>query len=47
MVKHACDPSILEVKVGGFWSEAGQGKSERPYLRNKVIAKGLEVWLKW
>jgi hypothetical protein len=35
-----------EVEVGGLWSEAGPGKSLRPYLKNKPKAKGLGVWLK-
>jgi hypothetical protein len=30
---------------GGSWSEAD--KSMKPYLENKLIAKGLEEWLKW
>jgi hypothetical protein len=29
------------------WSEASLGKSLRPYLKNKVKAKGLVVWFKW
>jgi hypothetical protein len=35
-------PIILpaqEAEVGGLWSEAGLGKSRRPYLKNKLKAK--------
>jgi hypothetical protein len=35
------------VEVGRSWSEAGQGKSKRYYLKKQTKkAKGLETWLK-
>jgi hypothetical protein len=40
-------PVILarwEVEVG---ESPAPGKSTRPYLKNKLKQKGLEVWLKW
>jgi hypothetical protein len=44
MVVHAYTPATLKTKVGGLWSETSQGKSVRPYLKNKL--KGLGAWLK-
>jgi hypothetical protein len=35
-------PATQEAEVGISWSEAGVGKSMRPYLKNKLKAKGLE-----
>jgi hypothetical protein len=40
-------PVMKGVKVGRSWSEASSGKSERPYLKNKLKQKGLGVWPKW
>jgi hypothetical protein len=34
-------PSLLEAEVGGFSSNASPGKSTRPYMKNKLKAKGL------
>jgi hypothetical protein len=34
-------PTTWEAKVGGSWSEAGQNKSTRSYLKNKLTAKEL------
>jgi hypothetical protein len=34
-------PATWEVEVGGLRSEAGPDKSMRPYLKNKLGAKGL------
>jgi hypothetical protein len=40
-------PATWEVKIEVSWSEANPSKSKRPYLKNKLKAKGLGVWLKW
>jgi hypothetical protein len=40
-------PSTQEVEVEGWCSEPSQDKSIRPYLKNKLKAKGLAMWLKW
>jgi hypothetical protein len=45
MVMHTSNPSYLgggdrKIMVGGC------GKSEKPYLKNKLKQKGLETWLK-
>jgi hypothetical protein len=34
-------PDTREAEVGGSQSESGPGKSVRPYLINKLKAKGL------
>jgi hypothetical protein len=36
-------PATWEVEVGESQSKVGQRKSMRPYLKNKLKAKGLEV----
>jgi hypothetical protein len=36
MVVHTCNPSYEGDRVGGLRSEAGEGKSSRPYLKNKL-----------
>jgi hypothetical protein len=36
-------PATWEVEVGGWLFEAGSDKSSRPYLKNKLKAKGLGV----
>jgi hypothetical protein len=40
---------ILDCQLIGLRNaqEADQGKSSRPYLKNKLKAKGLETCLKW
>jgi hypothetical protein len=40
-------PAIQEVELGGSWSKPKLLKSVRPYLKTKLKAKRLEVWLKW
>jgi outer membrane receptor for ferrienterochelin and colicin len=41
-------PATQEVKTEGSKLEASLGQvSTRPYLKNKLKAKGLGVWLKW
>jgi hypothetical protein len=35
------------VEIGESQSEAGLGKSIKPYLKKKLKAQGLEAWLKW
>jgi hypothetical protein len=41
-------PAIREVEARGLPYEAHPGKvSSRPYLQNKLKAKGLRVWFKW
>jgi hypothetical protein len=39
-------PTTWEVEVGGFCFKTGQRKSVRPYLKNKLKAKGLGTELK-
>jgi hypothetical protein len=34
-------PAIQKVEVGELQSNAGPGKNRRPYLKNKLKAKGL------
>jgi hypothetical protein len=36
-----------EAKVGGSLSEVSYGKHARPYLKNKLKAKGLGTRLRW
>jgi hypothetical protein len=38
--------ATLEAEIGGSQSEATLDKSLRPYLKNKLRAKGLGVQLK-
>jgi hypothetical protein len=38
---------LAKSKVGRSQSQASPGKSARPYLKNNLKLKGLEVWLKW
>jgi hypothetical protein len=38
---------MWEVKVGGSETEDSLGKNARPYLNNKLKAKGLGSRLKW
>jgi hypothetical protein len=40
-------PVAWKAEVGESWYEAGLGKIWRPYLKNKLKAKGLGTWLKW
>jgi hypothetical protein len=40
-------PATQEVEVRGSWSEASQGKSVRPYLKNKLKIKMIGVGLQW
>jgi hypothetical protein len=40
-------PATQEAGIVGLRSKAGQYKSGRPYLKNKLQAKGLGAWLKW
>jgi hypothetical protein len=47
MGENAIIPALREVEVGGSQSEASLSKSLRPYLKNKLRAKGLGVWLEW
>jgi hypothetical protein len=39
-------PATWEVEVGGSQLEASPGKCMRPYLKNKLKQKRLEMWLK-
>jgi hypothetical protein len=49
MIMHAYNSSYME--NGGKWegynSRQAPGKSARPYLKNTLSKKVLEVWLKW
>jgi hypothetical protein len=46
--KCAVVPAIWQLELGGSQLEASLDKvSVRPYLKNKLKAKGREVWLKW
>jgi hypothetical protein len=47
MVTHACNLADWEVEVVGLWSEAGPGKSTRPYMKNNLNLKGLRLWHEW
>jgi hypothetical protein len=48
MVVHTLTPATQEAEVGGSWSKARTSKSMRPYLKNKLKAKGLRgMRLKW
>jgi hypothetical protein len=47
VVVHAYNPSYSVVKVRESQFEANPGKSFRPFLKNKLKAKGLGAWLKW
>jgi hypothetical protein len=39
-------PATWKTDVGGSQPYASLGKSARPYLKNKLKAKGLGWWLK-
>jgi hypothetical protein len=39
--------SIQEALVEESQSKAVKSKSKRPYLKNSLQHKGIEVWLKW
>jgi hypothetical protein len=39
IVTPTCNPSFQDVQVGELQSEAGPGKSVRPYLKNKLKSK--------
>jgi hypothetical protein len=41
-------PATQEAEVGGLWLKASprQKHEMRPYLKNKLKAKRLELWLK-
>jgi hypothetical protein len=47
-VVHACNSSYSGGRVRKIMVEASQGKSERPYLKNKLKSKrnGVLRWLK-
>jgi hypothetical protein len=38
-------PATGEMQVGASRTEGSPGKSLRPYLKNKLKAKGLRKWL--
>jgi hypothetical protein len=42
-VAHAVVPAMQEAEIGRLQSKADLGKSMRPYLKNKLKAKGLGV----
>jgi hypothetical protein len=43
---HTCNPGYSGAELGGSRSDAGQSKSMRIYLKNKIKQKGLGVLLK-
>jgi hypothetical protein len=48
VVVHTIISATGEVEVGGLWLEASPSKfSSKPYLKGKLKAKRLGVWLKW
>jgi hypothetical protein len=44
---HACNPNYSEGGGTRITVQDQLDKSTRPYLKNKVKAKGLGTWLKW
>jgi hypothetical protein len=46
MVAHACNSGYSGGKGKRITFKAGLGKIVIPYLKNKLKAKGLEVWLR-
>jgi hypothetical protein len=44
VVVHNYNPSYMGRR--GLWSKTSPSKSRRPYLKNKLEAKGLGMWLK-
>lgn len=46
VVDHAIDPITQEEEAGESQSEVNPGKSSTPYVKNKLKAEELRVWLK-